>query len=72
MSAAAGAYPVVIGANAIDGLGRELDAANIGKRRILVSSHRVWELHGSRFRKIGADRTPIVVDERHKCNSLYR
>jgi 3-dehydroquinate synthase len=70
VSAAAGAYPVVIGANAIDGLGRELDAANVGKRRILVSSPRVWELHGSRFRKIGADRTPIVVEDGERYKNL--
>jgi len=70
VSAAAGAYAVVIGAKAIEGLGRELDAANVGKRRILVSSHRVWELHGSRFRNIGADRTPIVVEDGERYKNL--
>ena len=66
--AAAGAYSVLIGEGTIETLGRELDEAGLGPRRILVSSPRVWDFHGSRFRKAGAERTPVLVEdgERHK------
>jgi 3-dehydroquinate synthase len=68
VSAAAGSYTVTIAAGAIDRLARELDDAGLAARRIIVSSRRVWNLHGRRFRKTGADRVPILVDdgERHK------
>ena len=68
VTAAAGAYSVLIGEQTIDTLGQELDDAGLGPRRILVSSPRVWDFHGSRFRKAGAERTPVLVEdgERHK------
>ena len=68
VTAAAGAYTVLIGEGTIDTLARALDAARLGPRRIIVSSPRVWRLHGSRFRKAAADRTPVLVadGERHK------
>jgi len=70
VTAAAGPYPVIIGADAIDALGRELDALKPGSRRILVSSHRVWEFHGPLFRKAGADRTPILVEDGERYKNL--
>jgi len=70
VAAAAGPYTVLIGAGAIDALGREMDAAKLGKRRILVSSPRVWEFHGPRFRSIGADRTPILVEDGERYKNL--
>jgi len=68
VTAAAGAYSVLIGEQAIDTLGPVMDEARLGPRRIIVSSPRVWDLHGSRFRKAGAERTPVLVNdgERHK------
>ena len=70
VAAAAGAYPVVIGDGVIDTLGKELDAAKLGKRRILVSSQRVWDFHGPRFRNIGADRTPILIEDGERYKNL--
>ena len=70
VSSAAGPYSVIIGAGSIAALGREMDAAKLARHRIVVSSHRVWELHGQRFRGIGADRTPIVVEDGERYKNL--
>jgi 3-dehydroquinate synthase len=70
VSAAAGPYPVLIGTNAIKSLGQEMDAAKLGKRRILVSSPRVWEFHGVLFRTMGADRTPILIEDGERYKNL--
>jgi len=61
---------VLIGNDAIDQLGRELDALKLGPRRILLSSPRVWEFHGPRFRKLGADRTPILIEDGERYKNL--
>jgi 3-dehydroquinate synthase len=68
VTAAAGAYSVIIGGGTIDGLRTELDAAGLGPRRILVSSKRVWAFHGTRFRRAATERSPVLIDdgERHK------
>lgn len=70
VSAAAGPYAVVIGDGAIDALGREMDAAKLGQRRILVSSPRVWDFHGPRFKKLGADRTPTLIEDGERYKNL--
>ena len=70
VSASSGPYPVVIGAGAIDMLGSEISAAKLGPRRLLISSHRVWELHGARFHKTGADRTPILIEDGERYKNL--
>jgi 3-dehydroquinate synthase len=70
VTAAAGAYPVLIGNHTIEGLGKEMDAAKLGKRRILASSERVWDFHGARFRSIGADKTPILIEDGERYKNL--
>jgi 3-dehydroquinate synthase len=70
VSSAGGAYPVVIGDGAIATLASEMAAAKLGARRLLVSSHNVWDLHGHRFRKIGADRTPILIEDGERFKNL--
>jgi 3-dehydroquinate synthase len=68
--AAAGPYSVLIGNNTIETLGRELDALKLGPRRLLLSSDRVWEFHGPLFRRLGADRTPILVEDGERYKNL--
>ena len=70
VSAAGGAYPVVIGNGAIDMLAAEMTAAKLGARRLLISSPRVWDFHGGRFRKAGAERTPILIEDGERYKNL--
>jgi len=70
VAAAAGSYSVLIGNDTIRSLGREMDAAKLGKRRILISSERVWNFHGERFGKLGADRTPILIEDGERYKNL--
>src|SRR3989304_642369 len=60
VTAAAGAYSVIIGAGVIDALPTELEAVGLGPRRIVVSSKRVWPLHGNAFRGAGPQRPAFV------------
>jgi 3-dehydroquinate synthase len=70
VSSAAGPYSVLIGPGAIAALGAEMDKAKLGKRRILISSERVWDFHGPLFRKLGADRTPILIEDGERYKNL--
>src|SRR5688572_21678200 len=70
VSAASGSYSVVIGNGTIDALAKEMTAARLGARRLLISSPRVWQFHGARFRKSGADRTPILIEDGERYKNL--
>jgi 3-dehydroquinate synthase len=70
VAAASGPYSVIIGDGAIDAMRREMDAAKLGARRLLISSQRVWDFHGPRFRHTGADRTPILIEDGERYKNL--
>ena len=70
VAASAGRYPVIAGVDALDGLPAEMDRLHLGPRRIIVSSPRVWALHGSRLRGARADRQPILVADGERAKTL--
>jgi 3-dehydroquinate synthase len=70
VAAASGPYSVVIGDGAIGALRGEMDAAKLSTRRLLISSQRVWDFHGPRFRHSGADRTPILIEDGERYKNL--
>jgi 3-dehydroquinate synthase len=70
VASGSGPYPVVIGSGAVAAMAEEMAAAKLGGRRLLISSHTVWELHGHRFRHFGADRTPILVEDGERYKNL--
>jgi 3-dehydroquinate synthase len=70
VEARSGPYSVIIGNGAIATLGREMDAARLGSRRLLVSSQRVWDFHGPLFKNIGADRAPILIEDGERYKNL--
>jgi 3-dehydroquinate synthase len=63
VTAAAGGYPIVVGAAALAALPALLDEAEIGPRRIVVSSPLVWQLHGDAIRRASSEREPILVPD---------
>lgn len=70
VTAAAGAYPLVIGPDTLGSLPRLLDQAGLGPRRILVSSPVVWDLHGQTLQAATADREPILVPDGERSKTL--
>lgn len=70
VAAAAGAYPVIIGAGVIESLPRELEARGLGPRRVIVSSPAVWDLHAPRIRKAGTEKSPVLVEDGERFKNL--
>jgi 3-dehydroquinate synthase len=63
VSSAAGNYPVVIGPGTLKALPQLLDQAQLGSRRIIVSSPLIWDLHGVAFRNVSSEREPVLVPD---------
>lgn len=68
--AAAGAYDVVIGPRSLDSLPALLDRLALGPRRFLVSSPRVWRLHGDAIRAVSTEPEPILVADGERAKTL--
>src|SRR6187402_857428 len=60
-------YPIVLGDGLLDQLSSQLDEAGAPSRRFVVSSPRVWKLHGERFALASSAEVILVPDgERYK------
>jgi 3-dehydroquinate synthase len=70
VAAAAGAYPVVIGAGVVTTLPRLLEQAGLGPRRIIVSSPIVWDLHGDALRRVSPEPPILIPDGERFKNSI--
>lgn len=71
VAAAAGAYPVIVGAGALLTLPTLIDSAAPGARRVVVSSPAVWSLHGPRLAGVlprGA--SPVLVPDGERSKTL--
>lgn len=68
--AAAGAYDVVIGPRSLDSLPLLCERLALGPRRFIVSSPRVWALHGDKIRAASTEAEPILVPDGEKAKTL--
>jgi len=73
VAAAAGAYPVIVGAGVLETLPQLLDDERLGGAPcIIVSSPIVWELHGKRLARLlkAHARQPILVPDGERSKTL--
>jgi 3-dehydroquinate synthase len=72
VAAAAGAYPVIAGTDAVDDLRQWLDREGLAGTLAFVSSPTVWNLHGPRIARAakGAARQPILVPDGERSKHL--
>lgn len=70
VAAAGGAYPVIVGPDTLQTLEHELDALHLGPSRILVSSPRVWKLHGHRLKPVHPRSPPVLVADGERAKTL--
>jgi 3-dehydroquinate synthase len=63
VSAAAGAYPIIVGHGSLATLPQLLQQVGLGPRRIIVSSPLVWELHGAALRRASSERDPVLIPD---------
>lgn len=68
--AAAGPYDVVIGPRSLESLPLLLDRLALGPRRFIVSSPRVWRLHGDKIGRASTAPEPILVADGERSKNL--
>ncbi len=68
--AAAGPYEIVIGPGSLDTLPVLLDRLSLGPRRFIVSSPRVWQLHGGNLTRVSTEPEPILVPDGERSKTL--
>ena len=70
VTAAAGAYPIIVGSGTLRTLPKLLDSAGIGRRRIIASSPLVWQLHGEAIRRSSSEAEPILVPDGERFKNM--
>ena len=70
VTAAAGAYPIIVGSGTLRTLPKLLDGAGLGPRRIIVSSPLVWQLHGDAIRRSSSEAQPILVPDGERFKNM--
>ena len=63
-------YAITLAHGALDELGPLLEAAHVPARRFVVSSPRVWKLHGARFARALPAAEPILVPDGEKSKHV--
>jgi 3-dehydroquinate synthase len=66
----AGAYPVIIGAGALEALPQLLEQAAPRSRHVIVSSPAIWDLHHGAFRKVSNANDIITVPDGERFKNL--
>lgn len=70
VSAASGAYPVLVGRGTSAALQALLDHSGIGPHRLFVSSPLVWQLHGAAVASGAGGSEPILVPDGERSKTL--
>lgn len=73
VTAAAGTYPVIVGAGSLASLPDLLAAEGLGPDRVIVSSPAVWALHGEQFAPLlraKNRRQPVLVPDGERAKTL--
>lgn len=70
VTAAAGRYPIHIGAGSLATAPALMSKAGLGPRRILVTSPLIWDLHEPRLAPLGTDSSPVLVPDGERVKTL--
>ena len=70
VSAASGAYPVLVGSGTLAALPALLDQSGLGPHRLFVSSPIVWQLHGAVLAPATGESEPILIPDGERSKTL--
>ncbi len=70
VAARSGRYPVLVGEDLAAHLKARLDDLGVPSSRVVVSSPRVWRLHGARLAPVLEDRAPVLVRDGEQSKHL--